>query len=431
MLLIDGILILSRLADRKMKLLHGIASYALMAVLFSAVAVPVIVGERQLTFYSADEVYHIAAVHQFHDQWPRPDLRDYPSPETPLYYLMLAACSQFSENLVWLRLVSFTMSLVGLLVIQAYLTSRARAPVAFLYTACMVVSPYFLGAAVRLRTENPALCAAIAAIWSLDYACDFRARRAICAATLGTVTVLMRQVYAWLAPAQVLATFLNSRIGIAQRFVSIGLSTLTVMPLIGFIAIWHGFTPPSFTGQNQARWLVNVEVPILVFALLGALGSVFALTMHRAWSSSRCRVRYAALVAAAGLVTLLIHPINLVPSASVQGGWLFDLARLTPEILGSSLTFWTLFPLGLIYLYVLITQQAASRSYFMTAAMILWVAANAVSSRNYQRYYEPMLLFIVGYTLAPLDFESWVEWALPAIFVSGYFAVDLVRFYGL
>jgi hypothetical protein len=108
---------------------------------------------------------------------------------------------------------------------------------------------------------------------------------------------------------------------------------------------------------------------------------------------------------------------------------LFAAGRLAPKVLGTPLIFWILFPLGLVYLYVLVARQLFSGSYFIVIGLTLWMLANSVSAVVFQRYYEPMLTFFIAYILAPLDFESLTEWLMPSAYLFGCLGLDMLIFY--
>jgi hypothetical protein len=364
-------------------------------------------------------------VREFQSQWPYLDFRDYPSPQTPLYHVILAAVSQVNDNIITLRLVSFAMSLATVLLIEAYLMMRARPALAVFFTILIAISPYFLGTSVRLLTDNLALGAAIAALLALDDAFNLNGVQSVSGAFLGATSVLTRQIYVWLAPMQFLATFSHKNCRRSQRSLNIILSAVPVLVLVPFLLLWHGLTPLSWVGwANTTAMSMNLDVPIFILSLLGILGSVFSLTMRRAWRSSGCRIKDAALLAAIGVLILVVHPFTIV-----RGGWLFAAARLLPKVLGTPLMFWIMFPLGLVSLYVLAARQRFLGSYFIVVTLILWMLVNSVSAVVFQRYYEPMLIFLVAYILAPLNFESLTEWLMPSAYLFGCLGLDLLMFY--
>jgi hypothetical protein len=360
------------------RILKRIAPYLLVTALFSVLAIPLIFTQRQLSWCSLDELaYHYVTIREFQSQWPHLDFRDYPSPQTPLYHVILAAVSQVNDNIITLRLVSFAMSLATLMIIEAYLMTRTRPAIAILFTLIIAFSPYFLGVSVRLLTDNLALGAAIAALFALDDAFELNSVRG---AFLGTISVLTRQIYLWLAPLQFLATFNHRNSRRPQLILNVLLSAVPLIALIPFLLMWHGLTPLSWVGwSNAAAPSINLDVPIFILSLLGLFGTVFICTMSRAWRSSGCSITYAALFAGLGVLALLIHPF-----ATARGGWLLAAGRLVPQVHGTSPVFWIIFPLGLVYLYVLVARQRRSGSYFILFAWLLWMLMNSVSAVVFQ-----------------------------------------------
>ena len=406
--------------------LKRFAPYLFVATLFTMLAIPLVVTQRRLSWASVDELgCHYVTIRQFQGQWPHLDLRDYPSPETPLYHVTLAAISQLNDNIITLRLASFAMSLAALLVIEAYLLRRAQSTMAVFFTMLVAVSPYFLGAAVRLLTDNLGLGAAVAALFALDDAFDLSVCRSATGALFGTVAVLTRQVYLWTAPVQFVATFTHRQVSHSQRLVNAALSTVPALALASFVLLWHGFTPISWIGwSNNAALSVNVNVPIFILSLLGVLGTVFIFTMCRVWRSGECRLIYAILLATIGMLILVVHPFTID-----EGGWLLAVGRSMPKLLGTRLPFWILLPLGLVYLYILLARQLMSGSYLVIIAWVLWMLMNGVSGRIFQRYYEPMLLVFVAYVLTPWDFKSRKEWLMPCVYLVGCLGQDVMIFY--
>ena len=108
---------------------------------------------------------------------------------------------------------------------------------------------------------------------------------------------------------------------------------------------------------------------------------------------------------------------------------MFTAGLAVPTPLGTPLIFWILFPLGLVYLYVLVARQVFSGSYFIVVALILWMLANSFSAAVLQKYYEPMLIFFIAYILAPLNFESLIEWLIPSAYLFGCLSLDVLIFY--
>ena len=336
-----------------------------------------------------------------------------------------------NDNLTTLRFVSFAMSLAIILVIEAYLMTRTRPAFAIFFTIFIAISPYFLGVAVRLLTDNLALGAAIAALFALDDAFDLNAVQSVSGAFLGAISVLTRRIYVWLAPMQFLATFSHKNSRRSQRILNVLLSAVPVLALVPFFLLWHGLVPLSWVGwKSTAALSINLDVPIFILSLLGVFGSVFIFTMSRAWRSCGCRIAYAALFAAFGVLMLLVHPLTIKSGAlQAGGGWLFTAGLAVPTPLGTPLIFWILFPLGLVYLYVLVARQVFSGSYFIVVALILWMLANSFSAAVLQKYYEPMLIFFIAYILAPLNFESLIEWLIPSAYLFGCLSLDVLIFY--
>ena len=101
---------------------------------------------------------------------------------------------------------------------------------------------------------------------------------------------------------------------------------------------------------------------------------------------------------------LLLHPVsNRYPltdtSITDRGGALWLAASYLPSFLGSGALFWLLFPLGLLCLQTLMLPLISRQDHSIPIALAWWAAASMANSRTYQKYYEPFILFIIGYCL--------------------------------
>ena len=65
----------------------------------------------------------------------------------------------------------------------------------------------------------------------------------------------------------------------------------------------------------------------------------------------------------------------------------------------------------------------------LVIAVGLWLIANLASSRAYQKYYDPMALFILGMAVQQVKGHP-LAWVGPALLSLGLAAVTLVRLYG-
>ena len=132
---------------------------------------------------------------------------------------------------------------------------------------------------------------------------------------------------------------------------------------------------------------------------------------------------------------LLLHPVSNeypVVSGSIfyRGGALWLIASRLPNFLSSAIVFWVLFPIGLACLYVMARYLASRDEYLMMIVFALWLAANITNKDTYQKYYEPLLLFFMGYVMVSIktDREK-VGWIGTVILLMGFIGIAILRFF--
>jgi hypothetical protein len=194
---------------------------------------------------------------------------------------------------------------------------------------------------------------------------------------------------------------------------------------------WGGLTPTRFLGKHDASSLLNVDVFIYIMALLGLYGSCLAPWYFRLYWQQRqhYRITYMVGLVVLACLFLLIHPLSNEYDGLVHGGALFLIMAQLPTLFSSSILSWLLFPAGILLLYITIVELVTRRDFVMASAFPLWIAANLLSDKIYQRYYEPFLLFAIGYSLVVLQGNRrWYDWASFALLLLGLTAMTLVAY---
>jgi hypothetical protein len=110
---------------------------------------------------------------------------------------------------------------------------------------------------------------------------------------------------------------------------------------------------------------------------------------------------------------LLLHPVAHQPDALDSGGMLFMDANFVPSLASTSVVYWLLFPLGLVYLYILARCLAQGQDTAILVSFFLWLAANTIQQRVYQKYYEGFLIFFLAYALITVKSRGWLHWLGP------------------
>lgn len=368
-----------------------------------------------------ETLFHLPTIQGFARALPRPDLSDYPSATGPLYHLLLAPLAAASgEDLLLLRGATLALSL-GLLVFAGLLLAgRAQAPAPALGLALLplALSPYVIGPAVRLSTDNAALLGVVACLWALDRAAPPPSWRALLLAGLfAAAAILTRQVHGWLVGLLFLAALPRAAEPRLARLLPAALPVLALAPLV---LLWGGLTPPSFA-EHQGG--LDPHIGLTELAVLGGLAIPWAPWL---WPERSAPLAIASLGLGAAL--LLLFPIPWVEDPLRYGGSLWRLASFTPALLGSTSLFWLLVPAGLLAMGGLLRRAWRTGDPLPSAALLLFFLANLASARGYQKYYEPFILLVLAWacTRGPQP-RPWA-WAGPLLLALAWLAVALARF---
>jgi hypothetical protein len=420
------------------------------------------------TFHGSDAaVYQLPTIELFRE---RLDFSDYPSAQTPLYHLVTVAWGKLVGFELWkLRLLNVAISYAaGLAMLR--LLSRAT-PLgslpAFALTLAFVLSPYFFGASFTLLTDNLAILFALLALERIHAYSRSGSMGAFALAALEMgAAVLTRQSFVWLFA--VAAFFLlrrrfspraRARPGpprsdsLREVLLGSALLALALVPFALLVIEWNGLVPPSadpascglcterpgfgrdtltlrtvgFTlallgvyaaavlGPSVFGWLRVLRSPAGRMAR-GALGSpagraVTAFVTGKA--PRRVDVKRLLILAGAGaLVLLLVAPLEYVPvlpGRPGDAGWLWKLSDRLPTVLGSSLVFWLLVPLGALAAAVLGRRAGwgSLPSVFLAAFLLAALPVALV----YQKYFDPFMLLAVALFARPMDFRHRRDYA--------------------
>jgi len=290
-----------------------------------------------------------------------------------------------------------------------------------------MLSPYFFRATIMLFTDNMAVLFAILTLMMLDSSI-LSTPRVFASSLFALCAVLTRQFYAWL-----IGTILLSSISRQQHRVHVNLRSAwpALIPAAGlafFVYLWKGLTPLRWAGTQRAETL-NWDAPVYIVSLLGLYGSFFLPWLLRLYrQEKRGRAFWDIGLVAIGALYLTIHPVSNEYYIEPRGGALWRVTTYLPNLLSSSIVYWVLFPIGLIYLYIILRHLVRQKNQVMAASFCLWTAANMISRKTYQRYYEPFLLFFIGYTLVPLKVKHWYDWIGPTILLVGFVGMGFLYF---
>jgi hypothetical protein len=399
------------------------------------------------TFHGSDaRLYHLPTILQFADHL---SFKRYPAAQTPLYHLLVAGWGKLVGFELWrLRLLNVAISYAAVLALFRMLARRGLGqPQSFALALLFALSPYYLGASFTLLTDNLALLLGLLALDRFDRFGDGASLRDFALGCLAMgAAVLTRQSFLWLA--LVAAVYLlRSPLPLPRKALAAGTAALALAPLAALVAVWGGLVPPgsdpASCGLCADRDPVTLRTVGFTVALFGIYAGVVTgpsfLRRLRAVRESRAlRVaarltgrrglprRGLAIAAGAGAVALLVSPLAYKPlSAETPGdaGWLWKLSDKLPDLLGSSLLFWALVPLGAAALYLL-ARWVGPRSLPVVFFAAVLVAALPVGL-VYQKYFDPLALIAVALLVRKGDLDRPIDYAGMALAGAAFVAYAL------
>jgi hypothetical protein len=439
-------------------------------------AVPFLIGIAVLqgltveidTFHATDAgTYQLPTIELFRQ---RLDFSDYPSAQTPLYHVVTTGWGKLVGFELWkLRLLNVAISYGAALAMLRLLrraAGLAELP-AFALALAFELSPYVFGASFTLLTDNLAILFALLALERIHaYARTNSLAAFALACTCVAGAVLTRQSFLWLAA--VAAFFvLRAPAPAARRAAAAGLLALAVAPFAALVVEWNGLVPPSADPAScglctdrpgvgrDALSLRTVGFSLALFAIYA--GAVLGPSVERrlrvlrspagrlartaldapagqalgAWvrRGPPPRVsmeRLAGLAALAGVVLLLVSPLEytpVVPGRAGDAGYLWRISDWLPTLLGSSLVFWVLVPAGAAVAAMLVRRAgwAATASVYLVA----FLAAALPVRLAYQKYFDPFMLLAVALFVRPVDLTRPRDYAGVAVICAASVAYAL------
>ena len=370
---------------------------AVLVALFMLLTLPMAGSERAGASESFDErAHHLPLIVTFAVQWPAFDVASYNAAMTPGYHIAMAAVYRLSgRSVTAVRIANGVLALALALVVLRLAQTFVTPWTGLALTLPLVCSPYFLGSAIWLTTDNSALLLVTIVLG------DVLRHRATSARTLwrGVVSaaaVLVRQVSVWIVAPVALSALSEWRSRGWAAFTPVVIATIvaSVAPLgvaIAFFLIWNGLTPPVFQSQHASG--PDPATPIAALALAGVYGFFFA-----GPRAVREELRHPTSVTLAAVVVVagIIIPSSFDRDAGRWGGWVWELVRVAPVVSDRSIVLAALAPLG-VFVIGALGRRAAAAGYTREAMMVLgalvmWLAVQTFNSQAWQRYLEPFLL---------------------------------------
>jgi hypothetical protein len=413
--------------------MKSLKPYAILSISFLILALPLAIqNDIKFTFDTLDEkIYHFPAIERFVDEFPNLDLVNYNLAMTPLYHIIMTLFVKlFGFGLVHLRLIHLLISLSCILVLYRYLARDWHPTKALLVSFCMLLSPYILGQSIRLSTDNMAFMLTLATLMTLENKGAYSTKRFFSASILMTLTVLTRQIYGWLIAPAVYTTISS---GNEKRLiVKLGHSLLFLIPiaaLVPFFLAWGKMTPPNFAALHQSATFLNLDALVYAVSVLGLLMPFFFFWYLQFYKEGGGKLWHLLSIFIAACLFLFFHPVQSANEANTIRGIIWRSTGVLPSLFSTSITYWILFPLGLMGLYVATLNCRLQRNYFIVIVVVFWLLAISFSAIIWQKYYEPFLLFFIAHTLRSVKTEHGYYWVGPVALMVVYFVVDLFRYY--
>ena len=195
----------------------------------------------------------------------------------------------------------------------------------------------------------------------------------------------------------------------------VGRDALTLRT-VGFTVALLGMYAALVLGPAQWRRLKRLRSPVGRSALRAARVPVVRSALAAVGVRPRAPVALLAGAAAVGVALVLLEPLEYMPARpGVQGdaGYLWRLSDQVPTVLGSSLLFWLLVPLGAVAGALLVRRAGwdALPSVYLGAFLLGTLPVNLV----YQKYFDPFMLLAVALFARPPDLRRPRDYAGVAV----------------
>ncbi|MEA2420581.1 MAG: hypothetical protein QOE60_2787 [Thermoleophilaceae bacterium] len=405
-------------------------------------AVPFLIGIAVLkgltveidTFHGSDAaIYQLPTIMQFREGL---DFSDYASAQTPLFHLVMAGWGKLVGFELWkLRLLNVAISYGAALALLRLLrraTSLDALP-AFALTLAFALSPYFFGASFTLLTDNLAILFALLALERVHrYTQDGSMVAFATAALFASAAVLTRQSFLWVALVAGVFLVLRER-SPARLLGGAALLALALVPLAALAIEWNGLVPPSADPAScglctdkpgVGRDSLTVRTVGFTVAVLGLYAATL-LGPGLLRRAPRIDSRLVGAGAAVGAALILISPLEYRPIGVEPGdaGYLWQLSKHLPTVLGTSLLFWAAVPLGGAAAAVLARRAGWTSLASVQLACFLVVALPV--ALVYQKYFDPFALLAVALFARPPDFRARWDYVGVAAFCAGSVAYAL------
>lgn len=381
--------------------------------LLLAITIPNILSHNQRGRGYSDQVnYHQRIIERFAQQWPTPDLHDYPGVMTPAYHLLQAFAYRYiSTDLTTLQLLGSVFGPATLLVVGIGLARRAPGVLACLLLMPLAACMYIWDSTIWLLPDNMAWVLVAGVLTMCVAGKGFTGfcgvRRLVIAGVLMFLLIATRQSNIWLAavvwawafagqdpPEQTMVGALGDLKRRIPRTMWAVAATIPAFALLGwFFAHWGSrFQPPMWDEWYSRKW--NLSALPFVLGLVG-LFSVFFGGFLLPTAIDLLRRRALLVVGAAALAALLgaAAPSDYDMSMGRYGA-IWSIADKFPAVAHRSLLMIALSACGGVAILCWGAALDFRRRWVFLTAVAAFGATQMKNPWLYQRYAEPLLLML-------------------------------------
>lgn len=377
--------------------------------------------------------FHLPLVREWAATWPVVDLHDYNSATGPLYHWLLAGVAQVigvggeAETSIALQAANalFAVSLGA--VVYAFARRRCAVRQAFLTALPLVVSPYVLGNAIWMMTDNLSLTLVAVAIGSAAFGTTESGSRVVQGAAAG-LAVATRQINLWLLAPIAASWWLGGR---RRTGVTIAAMLLPVVVLGVFVFLWKGLVPPRFKGLHASG--TNPAAIGFALTLTAAYGLCLLPLLQRAARQLLMRPGLVIAVAVTGALLAAAGPSFASEEAGRNGGWLWRAVADVPTVAGRSPLMLFGGSAGFLVLVMLFMEiephGQKHAALVLLAAFAGFIAAHVANFQIFQRYYDPMVLLTLVWLTTCLPPSRKVSFCL-GLLAAQQFLFTVLALYG-
>lgn len=366
-----------------------------LCVLFLGLALPLSLSPQETNYTQDESSYHVPAVLQISEHWPRLDLNgDSLSAIAPGYHYFLASIGKVTgTGLLTLRSINLLIALTLLiLLLQAF--PKHQHWLAFAAILPLACSNFYVKSAAYVTTDNPALL--LTAVTLLLLLLPPRACTGT--ATIATTTaVFTRQLCLWLVAPLAWSLFQTKSSRWSWFILAAPLALMSWL-----VTSWGGFVPPAWQDVSISDGIFVPAAGAYLLSVVALLAPAFYFVpVSLAAGCSRKALIAGGII---GLAFAVWGPTNPSWADGRWGGYLWNLAGLAPIVADRSIVFLILAPIGGVLLallaYRLRTATNGQTTWLWLLSFTSWSATCLINRQVFHRYFEPpILLFLILWLL--------------------------------